>query len=168
MHIAEALISFEQTWILVLNFCNWLSGRYQKNCSKSLCFLSELIASLWNQLVNKLHVTVCKTKHKWGCLGYREYVCLLAWLWFFSPSFCRGQRNLHLQLKVQVCSTCMVVWENTKFQKQCMTSKENLEVAFYFLVMQPQSHFEVTSHTLYILLLLYIFKILMKPALEAF
>lgn len=49
-----------------------------------------------------------------------------------------------------------------------MTSKENLEVAFYFLLMQPQSHFEVTFHTLYILLLLYIFKIIMESALEAF
>lgn len=49
-----------------------------------------------------------------------------------------------------------------------MTSEENLEVAFYFLVVQQQSHFEVTFHTLYILLLLYIFKIMMEPTLETF
>lgn len=61
-----------------------------------------------------------------------------------------------------------MLWENTKFQKQSMTSEENLEVAFYFLVMQQQSHFEVTFHTLYILLLLYIFKIMMEPTLETF
>lgn len=139
MHVAEALILFEETCILF----QFLQLVFQEIPEELLqfCFLSvNWLPPLWNTVKSASkqagHYSVQnKTQIS---LYLIENMCLLIYLPFFFP-LPRSQRNLRLQLKVQVCSICMVVhvWGNIKFQQQCMTSEENSEVALYFLVVQP-------------------------------
>jgi len=52
------------------------------------CLLCE---TLWNQLVNKLNVTVCKTKHKEVCL--REYLAFYLFAFFFFFHFVEAKET---------------------------------------------------------------------------
>lgn len=139
MHVVEALILFEETCVLFL-FLQLVVQEIPEELLQ-FCFLSvNWLPPLWNTVksASKQARHYSMQNKTQISLSLIENICLLIYLTFFFPPP-RSQRNLRLQLKVQVCSICMVVrvWGNIKFQQQCMTTEENSEVGLYFLVVQP-------------------------------
>lgn len=167
IRIAKALIWFERNLHFVFA-TGWLGDI--RGIIPVLSFLSvNWLPPLWNTLKSVIkQARHYSMQNKTLSLSPIDNICLST-IFIYSLFVFRNQRNLHLQLKVQVCSVWIVVcvWGNIKLEV-AHDFKRKFRSNFVF-PSNPTTH----SHSLRLLFMLHViccfyifFKIMMKPTLE--